>query len=405
MEQNIPVLSFFSGGGFLDIGFEKAGFNVVWTNEIDVAFSNFYSAGITSLKNSEGLDGEFTISNTKSIKDLNATDIISEAFGDRKPDTFGIIGGPPCQDFSINGNLHGFKGDRGSLTDSFLYKIIELTPSFFVMENVTGLVRVKKNRAHFLELLKVMSEYFWIDFDVLNSLDFGVPQNRERVFVIGINKKNYDFTNVSASLNGKWFPFPINEKYSNSLKKYKWPEASPFGKVPQKNGLIPMELCVGSCLVAKDDENKIPNANEYFNLLGDKRILSGIWEGETNRPSFKRLHRYKYSPTTCYGNNEVHLHPFFHRRLSVREALRIQGVPDSYVLPVGNLSKKFKMIGNGVPVPLAQAMGNALKNFLQSLPSIKQRNGYLVKGKEKRGDVQNPVKEHKAGKNIALPFA
>jgi DNA (cytosine-5)-methyltransferase 1 len=404
VEQNIPVLSFFSGGGFLDIGFEKADFNVIWTNEIDVAFSNFYSAGITSLKNSQGFKGKFTISNRKSIKDLNATNIISEAFGGNKPNMFGIIGGPPCQDFSINGNLHGFKGDRGSLTDSFLYKIIELEPSFFVMENVTGLVRVKKNRAHFLELLKKMSEYYWIDFDILNSLDFGIPQNRERVFVVGINKKNFDFADVGASLNGKWFPFPKDEKYFNALKKYKWPEASPFGKTPQKNGSIPIELCAGSCLVAKDDENNIPNANEYFNLLGDKRILSGIWEGETNRPSFKRLHRFKYSPTTCYGNNEVHLHPFYHRRLSVREALRIQGVPDSYVLPEGNLSKKFKMIGNGVPVALAHAMGNALKNFLQSLPLIKQPNGYLVEGKEKRCNGQNPVQEHKAGKNVEVAF-
>jgi DNA (cytosine-5)-methyltransferase 1 len=405
VEQNIPVLSFFSGGGFLDLGFEKAGFGIVWTNEIDLAFSNFYSAGITSLKNSEGLSGEFTVSNTKSIKDLTTAEIISEAFGGNKPKTFGIIGGPPCQDFSMNGNLHGFKGDRGSLTDSFLYKIIELGPSFFVMENVTGLIRVKKNKAHFLELLKIMGEYFWIDFDVLNSLDFGVPQNRDRVFVVGINKKQYDFKNVSASLDGKWFPFPKDERYFNALKKYKWPEASPFGKVPEKNNLIPMELCLSSCLISKQDEDKIPNANEYFNLLGDKRKLGGIWEGETNRPSFKRLHRFKYSPTTCYGNNEVHLHPFYHRRLSVREALRIQGVPDSYILPKGNLTKKFKMIGNGVPVPLAQSIGSSLRDFLQAVPLIKERNGYLVKGKEKRGDVQNSIEEHKAGKNIAVPFA
>lgn len=96
------------------------------------------------------------------------------------------------------------------------------------------------------------------------------------------------------------------------------------------------------------------------------KALDAIDEGETNRPSFKRLHRFKYSPTACYGNNEVHLHPYRHRRLSVRETLRIQGVPDTYVLPAElPLSKKFKMIGNGVPVPLAKAVANAVKNFLK----------------------------------------
>jgi DNA (cytosine-5)-methyltransferase 1 len=108
------------------------------------------------------------------------------------------------------------------------------------------------------------------------------------------------------------------------------------------------------------------NAKEYFNLYITEKALNAIDEGETNRPSFKRLHRFKYSPTACYGNNEVHLHPYLHRRLSVRETLRIQGVPDTYILPTGlPLSKKFKMIGNGVPVFLAKALAVALKNFIE----------------------------------------
>ena len=112
--------------------------------------------------------------------------------------------------------------------------------------------------------------------------------------------------------------------------------------------------------------NLTPNANEFFNLYVSDKILRAIEEGETNRPSFKRLHRFKYSPTACYGNNEVHLHPYKHRRLSVRETLRIQGVPDEYVLPTTlPLSKKFKMIGNGVPVPLAKAIADELKRFIK----------------------------------------
>jgi len=123
----------------------------------------------------------------------------------------------------------------------------------------------------------------------------------------------------------------------------------------------------------------VPNANEFFNLYG-KAKRKQIKEGETNRPSFKRLHRFKYSPTACYGNNEVHLHPYKNRRISVREALRIQGVSDRYILPSDGellLSKKFKMIGNGVPVPLAKAVAVAVNKCLET----RER---LIKTKKKK---------------------
>ena len=88
---------------------------------------------------------------------------------------------------------------------------------------------------------------------------------------------------------------------------------------------------------------------EYGKSVLHKRVIK-----DTSKKSFKRLHRYRYSPTACYGNNEVHLHPFEPRRLSLREAMRIQGIPDEYELPEGSsLTIKFKLIGNGVPVPLA----------------------------------------------------
>jgi DNA (cytosine-5)-methyltransferase 1 len=366
----IPILSFFTGGGFMDMGFIQAGFDVVWTNEIEPAFAEFYGQGITSWKRKHELlfkGQECSISNTNSIKEIPSDTIISEAFGNKAPKLFGVIGGPPCQDFSINGNLEGFKGERGSLTDTYLCRILELNPSFFVMENVTGLMRVKKSAKHFLELLEIMSEVYLIDWEILNSLEFGVPQSRERIFVVGLNRKHFDLSSIQLNLNGKWFPFRKKQKYINPHKQYKWPQAIALGtkniEMPQG---IPLQLCLESCLVPKDKESVIPNADEYFNLHGDKRRFSAIREGETNRPSFKRLHRYKYSPTACYGNNEVHLHPYQHRRLSVREALRIQGVDDSYVLTIPNfLSKKFKMIGNGVPVPLAKAVAETLKEFIE----------------------------------------
>jgi DNA (cytosine-5)-methyltransferase 1 len=368
-----PILSFFTGGGFMDMGFENAGFPVVWTNENDPAFSIFYSEGFSSWKNkSASITDIHKISNNHSIKEIQADTIIKEAFKGRKPKIFGIIGGPPCQDFSINGNLNGFKGDRGSLTDTFLYKILELQPSFFIMENVTGLIKVKKNAKHFFELLKVMEDEYLIDWGVLNSLKFGVPQSRERIFVVGIKKSKFKLDSIKPELKGNWFPFHQNMIYTDPHTQFKWPAPNDFGQLIKKPEGIPQGLCLECCLVPPCIEKSIPNANEYFNLKGNKDRFISIKEGETNRPSFKRLHRYKYSPTACYGNNEVHLHPYLNRRLSVREALRIQGVEDAYVLfRKGQLSKKFKMIGNGVPVPLAKAVASTLMDFISGLKLIK----------------------------------
>lgn len=381
LEKKIPLLSFYSGGGFLDMGFEMAGFEIVWTNENDNIFAKLHSAGITSWRQSKGNGIKAEIFNTKSITDITSSEITTEAFPQGIPAHFGIIGGPPCQDFSFNGNRGGFKGERGKLTVLFFDKILELKPTFFVMENVPGLIKHNSYKAHLLKLIERLKEHYYIDHTTLNAIDFGVPQFRERVFFVGIRKTNIDPNSVQLDIKGNWLSWPENPNYTNSLTKYTWPLTSEFGKRITKPKQIPLQLCVASCLVSKNDSSKIPNANEFFNLYVDDKKLNKIMEGMTARPSFKRLHRFRYSPTACYGNNEVHLHPYKNRRISVREALRIQGVPDAYVLPAElPLTKKFKMIGNGVPVPLAEAVAVSVRHFLQAHNVIGKKtiNGHLV---------------------------
>jgi len=365
--NKIPILSFYSGGGFLDMGFEMGGFKIVWTNEIDPIFAKLHSAGITSWRQSRGDGNKAEIFNTNSITEVTSETIKLEAFKDEIPKHFGIIGGPPCQDFSLHGSMKGFAGERGKLTIVFFDRILELKPTFFLMENVTGLTKSKETKKHLLNLLERVEKEYKVDFDTLNALDFGVPQHRARVFFVGIRRDTIKHKTFDVNLEGKWFNWPTNQKYIGSEKKYKWPEPVRYGTkkvIKPKN--IPIELCVKSCLISSEEAKKIANADEYFNLYVPKTKLRWIKEGQTNKPSFKRLHRYKFSPTACYGNNEVHLHPYEHRRLSVRETLRIQGVPDTYVLPKDlPLSNKFKMIGNGVPVPLAHAMAQSVMKFLK----------------------------------------
>lgn len=370
-ENKIPILSFYSGGGFLDMGFEQAGFETVWTNEFDKDFAKLHAAGITSWRKSQGNGVKAEIFNTKSITEVSSKEIIAEAFPEGKPENFGMIGGPPCQDFSMNGSLKGFDGERGKLTILFFDKILELKPTFFVMENVTGLTKRKDTKEFLQTLLKRVEKEYFVDHEELNALKFGVPQFRERIFFVGIKKTKLDKKIVSQSAFGKWFPFPVNKTYQNAVTKYTWAKQVEFGKTLIKPKDLPLELCVESCLVPTRKMNSIDNANEFFNLYVTEKSLQAIDEGETNRPSFKRLHRFKYSPTACYGNNEVHLHPYKHRRLSVRETLRIQGVPDEYVLPSGlSLSKKFKMIGNGVPVPMAKAVATAVFQYIEKMKII-----------------------------------
>jgi len=138
----------------------------------------------------------------------------------------------------------------------------------------------------------------------------------------------------------------------------------PIGKTPEKPAGIPDELMVYHILDGCNPPYEQPNGREGFKPHSDK--FTAVREGDDKRRSFKRLHRYRYSPTACYGHNEVHLHPWENRRLTVRETMRIQGIPDTYVLPPEvSLTAKFATIGNAVPVPLARHVAVSLYNLLR----------------------------------------
>ena len=125
----IPLLSFFTGGGFLDIGFSAAGFPVIWTNENDHAIADLYEAGMTSYRTSRWmLPHRLKITNRRNIKDLKARDVLRQAFGEERPLLFGIIGGPPCPDFSNGGKHAGHNGAQGSLTSVFIKMIWDIQP-------------------------------------------------------------------------------------------------------------------------------------------------------------------------------------------------------------------------------------------------------------------------------------
>ena len=202
---------------------------------------------------------------------------------------------------------------------------------------------------------------------VLNALELGVPQNRERLIIVGLNQNITESCIKRTQLEDEhgWFPWPVYPKYRDAKNRFNWPSIVPMGEKPEKPEGIPEELMVNSVLNENNPPAKQPNGLEGFKPHSKKFEIK--CEGDTRGKSFKRLHRYRYSPTACYGHNEVHLHPWENRRLTVREAMRIQGIPDTYILPrETTLKSKFAIIGNGVPVPLAWEVAKSLDKLLRN---------------------------------------
>jgi len=380
--MGIPLLSFFTGGGFLDIGFEEAGFDIAWTNESNSEFADMYEYALRALRKAKGIPHVIAkVSNRKSIEDLTAGGVLKEAFGKKRPPIFGLIGGPPCPDFSAGGKNGGFEGKHGRLTKTFFDLICRIKPHFFLMENVPGLIRTKKHRGFLEEVIRQAEEQgYIIDYEVLNALELGVPQDRQRLFVIGVRRS---FVNMSLKRNTpkgrrnwyrRWWP----EAGYKDAKKLPWPSTNKFGKEISCPQDIPLHLTVYPLLSSNPEPKELPNGKDFF-----KPHSAKFWEraeGDVSTKSFKRLHRYRYSPTAWYGNNEVHLHPWKPRRLSARETLRIQTVPDEYVLPPENsLTAKFKMICNGVPCRMANCVAQSILSFLRSnVDILEPRHNFFV---------------------------
>ena len=384
--SGIPLLSFFSGAGFLDIGFLEAGFEIVWHNERHAPFIRAYESGVSALGYNSGSE---KIQNPHPIEGVYCPAIINDAFGGSAPDVFGVVGGPPCPDFSIAGKQNGQGGENGRLTEIYVNRIIGLKPSFFLLENVPGLIETGKHRTFLFRMLRRLSADFALDVKILNALDYGVPQDRRRLFVVGFAlpwlKKNRraEFKsfaeqsgqiaqlNVSAGsfrqdIAGNlaelhWFPWPT-PRHKDAKLQFSWPSARGETRRMRSSPNAPDHLTVGFHF---NRINGHANAKDIFRPKSPK--FQTIAEGDVSRKSFKRLHRDRFSPNAAYGNNEVHLHPVKPRRLSVAEALALQSVPSGYSFPADiTLTDKFKAVGNGVPVKLAERMARSIQKFIEN---------------------------------------
>lgn len=344
----------------MDLGFAQAGFHPVLAIEAVGAFAWAYAEAALPLYRdycpgcpSQVLQADITR--------LSGREILSTMEGLAPANPFGVpvvgvLGGPPCQDFSVAGKNQGVSGERGRLIYDFLEKVRSLRPIFFVFENVKGLYATRKHRVSAFERLVEEFERmgYWLSYRVLNALEYGVPQDRERVFVVGFDVLRYPQARGAFA-----WPKPLYP----GAKGLPWPTQNPPGIPLEPHPSLPRALMVHTAFQGVEG---LPNQEEQLRPRSSK--FGWIPEGDDRRKSYKRLHRYRYSPTVAYGHNEVHLHPTEPRRLSVREALRLQTVPDAYVLPRDlPLSRKFALVSNGVPTRLAHLLALAVRQALVRL--------------------------------------
>lgn len=362
--DEIEVYSFFAGMGILDLGFEKAGFNITFVNEIN----SRYLEGYKYLRKDFSVTPKYGFCN-KDINYLLINDNWDKIFGKEANNKkiIGFIGGPPCPDFSKAGKNAGESGEYGQLTDSYIELILKRKPDFFVFENVSGLYTTKKHRTFYEKIKSSLRKSGYAIFDsVENALWYGVPQDRERLIMIGFKKKTF-----GAGLN---YTIGTKRIYEDKdIENAQWPSETPFklkGDLECPDNII-KELTVQSWFQRNDVYNH-PNCNDYFKPKNMEKFMS-IPEGHSKGKSFKRLHRWRYSPTAAYGNNEVHLHPYLARRLSVSEVMAIQSLPREASLPEDlPLSVKFKMIGNGVPFLLSYGIAKELMEWLINIAKEKE---------------------------------
>lgn len=353
----IQVYSFFSGVGFLDLGFENAGFDIAFVDEYDERFLRAYQY---ARRNNDHVP-RYGYSHDD-IREYLSDQKWQEAFpeyNNRGENIIGFIGGPPCPDFSSAGNNAGEKGKNGQLTSVYVNLIVKRKPDFFVLENVKGLYRTKKHREFYDRLKRKLYREGYSLFDsVENALLYGTPQYRDRLFLIGLKRERF----------GKRIKYEIgaNRQYTfEQINEAAWPTTTPFvenGNLDRPGNII--EPLTVQYWFNRNHVQSHPNQNDVFKTKNKDRFAT-IPEGESRGKSFKRLHRWRYSPTAAYGNNEVHLHPYKARRISVAEALALQSLPDWFSLPIDlPLSAKFKMVGNGVPYLLAEGIAKELSDWI-----------------------------------------
>lgn len=331
------VISLFSGCGGLDLGFEKAGFNIPVANEFDKKIWETFKVNHPKTKLIEG-----------DVRQITKKDIIQ--YVDDGID--GIIGGPPCQSWSEAGSLKGIEDERGQLFFDYIRILQEFTPKFFLAENVSGMLSNRHSDA-VKKILKLFDDAgYHVSLTMVNAKNFGVAQERKRVFYIGF-RKDLDIK----------FEFPRGSTEDDSkkltLQDVIWDLQDTAVPANPKNHHNPKAI----------------NNNEYFTgtfstiFMSRNRVKSWNEQGFTVQASGRQCQLHPQAPKMVKFDKDdfrfVEGQEKLYRRMTIREVARLQGFPDDFQFIYENTDIAYKMIGNAVPVNLAYEVAEAIKRALK----------------------------------------
>ncbi len=351
----MKTISLFSGAGGLDVGFKKAGFNIVWANDFDKDACETYKLNI----------GQHI-----HCGDIN--ELKSNLFATYKNIDV-VIGGPPCQGFSVAGKMDPHD-PRSKHVWSFVEIVKKLKPKAFVMENVKALGKLKKWEPLRKELIREFREAgYSANYVVLNATDFNVPQARERVFFIGFKINS----NIIPDLSKMVEPY---KKDSPTVRE----ALKPLDKAGTGNN---KSICKAKITVTPNPIlRKSPYAGMLFNGLGRPVRIDGFCAtlpasmGGNKTPIIDENVLYKnqeswvekYHSTIINGESPLPFQeaPSFLRRLTVEECSVLQTFPTDFEF-YGSQSSKFRQIGNAVPCNLANAVAQMVFDCLKDKSSCK----------------------------------
>lgn len=349
-KEKLKVLDLFSGVGGMSYGFERAGFDIAGALEYDKQIAE-------SMKKNHK-HTEMFVGDIRKIKPQEVEAKIG------KVDV--IVGGPPCQGFSLKGKRGGMGDERNFLFEEYVKYVKYFKPKYFVIENVPTILT---DQAGFFrkEILEKFTKLgYSIDFGIVNAADFGVPQSRRRALFIGVldgpsiglpDKKVSKYVNTWDAISDLAY-LESGDGLFESKYKLK-PKTSYQEKIRNNSSVLYNHNATKHSPIAIDRLKRIPpeSGKEYLT----EKISSTF--GQT----WGRLEKNKPSPTIVTRfdtpSNGKNSHPFLNRAITPREAARLQSFPDTFIF-YGNKSSITKQIGNAVPPLLGEAIANhILKNI------------------------------------------
>lgn len=345
----MKIVSFFAGAGGLDLGFKKAGFDVIWANEYDKEIWETYEKNHTD-----------TILDKRSIVDIPSNEV---------PDCDGIIGGPPCQSWSEAGALRGIGDKRGQLFFEFMRILADKQPKFFLAENVSGMLLERHSKV-LANIKEMFSECGYVlSFNMVNASDYNVPQDRKRVFFVGYRK------DIALKYN---FPKPIT--FENKITLKQAIGDLEMNSLPAKKG----NYSNGSDCMVSNHEYMIGDFSSMY--MSRNRVRSWDEVSFTIQAGGRHAPLHPQAPKMVFVEQDkrefVKSKKDLYRRLSVRECARIQTFPDDFIFHYKSVVAGYKMIGNAVPVELAKAIATNIYIDLTTKAGIRKVNGQIYKNKK-----------------------